>query len=370
MSDTREKVRSWWTKNILMSGKQEFEKPGYVLEKINESSQPDYIRDVLLPESFFSELETEVSDKKGEELYRSGKEFGYQYSALMDLPQLQDPGSPSKRFKTMVYFLVRFIEGSYAGSIDYETDLEKKSFWMKMDDYVVCRKSGVGLLFSTGGVAGIWSYMMNDSSIEAVQTTCQGRGDEICRVKAMPRAEIESSTHDVEVSAEEIDLSSSYWEMNRPRELRFSDTSLRDLLDVGFFDYPGGKIVHGSEGFVFVLPKLVYMLEDRIDDEVMFEKAFDSGARLAEGETERELASFLSSYLAGTGWGDTRIKSRDPWKVESNLFPWTSEVTETSLPVFRGLVSGLISGFCDQRVELALEEKDERTEGFTVKLSG
>jgi len=51
-----------------------------------------------------------------------------------------------------------------------------------MKDYIVCRKNGRGEIFSEGGIAGIWSYVCQDPTIEAVQIKCQGREDKWCEV--------------------------------------------------------------------------------------------------------------------------------------------------------------------------------------------
>jgi len=58
-----------------------------------------------------------------------------------------------------------------------------------MKDYIVCRKNGRGEIFSEGGIAGIWSYVCQDPTIEAVQIKCQGRGDPECEVIAAPYKE-------------------------------------------------------------------------------------------------------------------------------------------------------------------------------------
>ncbi|MFB6204340.1 MAG: hypothetical protein ABEJ75_01710 [Candidatus Nanohaloarchaea archaeon] len=369
----KDRLVSWYIKKILIPGQQEIDEPGFLTKEMKGA---EFNRDVLLPESIFINIEEAADTENAKSsLYGVGKSFGYRLATISNLTQFD--GENEKKFKRFADFFVKYIESTYSAGMEYEIDLGDKLFQLQAEDYVVCRESGSGQILGSGGIAGIWSYMMQDSSIEGAHTQCEGRGEESCKFVCAPEAYLENLGADAfssEIDGEKVEPSNDYESYNRVRETTYAQNSLQDLLDVGFFDYQGGKISHKDDRHILCDTGLPYLLGEVMaanhDENMLFESAFSYGKSLAGREQDREPEQFITEYLSATGWGDTKIREKDGgYEVTAYLFPWTKFWEETSFPLYRGLVSGLLSGFKDREVRLENVEKDTKGRGFTVKVS-
>lgn len=369
----KDKVVSWFTKNLLMPEIEVIDNPGYILMK--SARKQGYKRQVMMSESILAEIEDRAYEKDRENLlYSVGKKFGWRFTSMYNPPSIDDVSE--KKFRRQVYFTVRFVGATYASDVDHEVDLETKKFELEAKNFVVCRNNGKGLLLLEGGIPGVWGYMLRDENIEAVKTECEGRGDEKCKVVSGPKGILENEHSDIfsETDLSNLGISKSYSKFNQKKETRYSEHSFRDFIDNGFFDYEKGIINHGEERYFLCEASLPYLLgsemRDETSNEIVFDSAFKHGTKIAEQNSERKGEKFITEYLSACGWGDTRIKQRDgEYVVEAFLFPWTKFWEETSFPLYRGLVSGLLSGFADREVRLEDVEKDTKGRGFTVIVS-
>lgn len=366
----KDKVVSWFTKNLLMPEIEVIDNPGYLLMK--SAGKQGYKRQILMSESLLADLEDSAFEKdRQDQLYSVGKKFGWRFTSMYNPPSIEDVSE--KKFLRQVYFTVRFVGATYASEVDHSVDLEKRRFTLEAENFVVCRKNGRGLLLLQGGIPGVWGYMLRDQNIEAVKTACEGRGDEKCVVVSGPGESLETNSDGLfsETGMEGLEISRSYSKMNQRRETQYTENSFRDFIDNGFFEYTGGIIKHGEERYFLCEASLPYLLGSEMDDEVSTEIIFDSamshGRKIAEQNSDRSAEKFITEYLSACGWGDTRIKKKDGrYVIQAFLFPWTKFWKETEFPLYRGLVSGLLSGFEDREVRLENVEKDMKGRGFTV----
>ena len=99
----------------------------------------------------------------------------------------------------------------------------------------------------------------------------------------------------------------------------------------------------------------------------MFDVSFDYGKSLAE-ESKQELnnhtalgsaESFITNYMSALGWGDILVmKKSRKYTVVSNYFPWTKWAKNIKFIMFRGIISGLLSGFLNKKITLKKFQTD------------
>ena len=184
----KDAVFTWFIQNILSPNIENINNPGFVVTSFSEKGKETYLRDIFVEDKLFEAIENKVAEKYGEKgkqtLYSAGKKFGYIYSSLSNFAQLK--GDNVKEVNDFIYFLVRYVTTIYAKEATYQVDLLKKSFTIYLDNYVVCHNNGKGYLMTSGGIAGIWAYVINDKKVEGIQIKCQGTGDQKCIVDVKP----------------------------------------------------------------------------------------------------------------------------------------------------------------------------------------
>jgi len=179
----KDKIINWYLRNIYFPKFEIIDNPAFICERVGQRKDI-YLREILLNENFIINLENSLK-KEDKTLYSIGKKFGYSYSNLSKFINISS--ATKNNILQSAYFLVRYIEAiSSYGKLTHKINYSKRLFKLKMKDYIVCSKNGLGYIFSEGGIAGIWSYVMQDLNIEAVQPKCQGRGDKECLVIAAP----------------------------------------------------------------------------------------------------------------------------------------------------------------------------------------
>ena len=174
----QDKIVTWFLQNVIIPRQEIIDKPGFLVTTISEKNQKAYMRDLLLSEGFFEKLEKRVVDQYKDlgrqTLYSAGKKFGYIYAELSRFPQINRV--KDRDLENFIFFLVRYIEGTYASDATHELDLKNKTFKIKLKNYIVCRHDGIGLVMTDGGIAGIGAWLYNDTSVEGVQTKCRAGG--------------------------------------------------------------------------------------------------------------------------------------------------------------------------------------------------
>jgi len=373
-----DRILSWFLRKAIIPRTIRLDIPGFIVERVESENN---IRNMLLPEALIGNIERRIVDKAGQEgaqrLYSVGKRFGYRHALISRLPVWEGQSAFQKRkFLSAAHFVIKYIGSVYSSDIREVIDLEAKKLTIRANNFVVCRHNGLGLLLTSGGVAGIWACAMNDHTVEGVQTACQGRGDAHCEVVCAPSAELKREGHKVyhERRVTHLALDERYRDFNRPRKLEYAETSAQDMINLGVFRYEGGVLSLGDERHFVCGASLVYMLEeefasDREVGRVLRETAYEQGRRIGTAAGRRDYRRFVPEYLASCGWGDTLVSESARLKLRVNFFPWTKWTDDATFTIFKGLVEGMLSELRQKRTKFRAVYGDTKAGWLTLQTS-
>ncbi len=353
-------IMSWFIRNIVIPRTEIIDCPGFIVLKLSEKGKKTYLRELFFPEGLLADLEkkvvSEAGDKGGQALYSAGKKFGFRFASTSNYPVVSK--SSQRELKNFLYMFLRYMESTYAHRLDCKVDFRQRKYTMTMDKYIVCNKNGIGLILTGGGSAGVWAYMQEDPTIEGVQTKCQGRGADKCQVVCTPLKNLRS-TYNGKIFAEKdmsnLGLSGEYAHINEIRPTSYAKESLKNLLDSGFFKSKEGVIIRNSERYFLCESSLFYLSERELEkvglSDLTFQVSFDFGKRIAKNESSTNYANFITDYLSALGWGDVILLRDDSsYKVLSAYFPWCRFSESSNYLIYRGLLSGMVSGFTKKDV--------------------
>jgi|WetSurMetagenome_2_1015567.scaffolds.fasta_scaffold16753_5 hypothetical protein len=350
----KDEIVSWFIRNLLLPKMEVIDKPGFIIT----SSGNIQLREILIPETLIIKLEQDIVKTFGEEgkqaLYSAGKKFGYAYASIANFPTVQN--TSAEKFKEFAYFLVRWVGTTYSRDIKQNIDIKSKIFELEMHDYIVCSKNGLGNIMSEGGVSGIWAYVICDRTVEGAQISCEGRGDECCRLISAPPEFLKAkgAKHYTEQNLISTKCSYEYKERNQIRDTNYCKDSLRTLINVGMFKYEHAMVEFKGERHFLIEASLVYILENELKklpngEHILFQTAFDYGKSLGKRIKQEHSVRFMMDYLSVTGWGDILVIKN---KVLSIYHPWLELSRTSNYTFFRGLASGLLSGLQDRDIIL------------------
>lgn len=356
----KDRIVSWFIQNIILPKHEVMDKPGFLITRVTDKHMTVSVRELFLPESFFENLEKRVVESYGDEgrqrLYSIGKKFGYTYSALSHFPVRSQ--NSQKDFEKSCYLLIRYISCMYAHEIKEAIHYADKEIDFAMDGFVICRNNGIGHIMTEGGIAGIWSYLNEDKTIEAAQTSCQGRGDKTCKVIAAPAKLLRSKKLKF-YTCEELRSPeyADYNKFNDIRPLKSAKNSLQQLINMGFFSYKKGSVEYNKDRYFLADSSIIYTLEDEIGKlknglDILFQAAFDFGKSLSESRSD-DYRGFIADFFPALGWGGIMATSEGgKVKVYAECFPWLENYAQHKYIVFRGMLSGALSGFLNREVLL------------------
>lgn len=355
----KDEILTWFLKNVYLPRLEIIDKPGFILV----SSGKIALRDIAFPEYIFIELEKRI---KGNILYSVGKTFGYNYALNTETPVIGNV--ERKKFLESFYFIVRYIESiSYGRNLKHTLDYENKIFEMRANDFIICSKNGLGRTIMEGTIAGFCCYAFSDKSIEGVQLKCQGRGDSECRLICAPSSTLKQRGIKFASSKniEDFSIDEKYLRINAERTTQFSKQSIKSLIDSGIFEYDHGTIDYNGERFFLCEASMMYCLETAIKKikgakKLLFDISFDWGKTVVSAELNgkskllssgKDCEQFISDFVPALGWGDIQIsKKSGRYEIISNYFPWTRMDRGVEYIMFRGILSGLLSGFLGRKV--------------------
>lgn len=357
----KDKIFAWYISNILLNKKELIDTKGFLITKFSKADISISLRELFLPENIFVEFEKKINEKIS---YAIGKKFGYYYSQSSFFPTLRE--EHENKISEFVDILIKYMEAIYADSIIHKIDYDKKIFSVKMKDYVICRKNGLGYLFSIGAIVGTWAWATTDKTVEAIQTKCQGRGDEECEVIAAPyKTLVNMGYKPIKCTdIEKIELGKGYEEFNKVRPTNWSKNSLKDLIDSGFFNYTHGQVTYKNERFFLCESSFMYILEKELKKvenglKILWDVSFDFGKRLTEISGKQDPCNFITDFFPALGFGDILVVTKKgKYEIIANYFPWMEMYKEIDFIMFRGILSGVISGFTGKKVELNKIDKD------------
>lgn len=267
--------------------------------------------------------------------------------------------SSTEEISKFAYLLVRYIEGTYAQQAEHEADVKNQRFIIYFDNYIVCRHNGIGHIMTEGGITGIWSYGMQNNSIEGVQLECQGRGNQRCIVVCAPDNEIQEKTKNVFRERDLIELKSdsTYKSLNEVQKTTYVKNSLKDLLNAGFFTYKKGILSYKDHRFFHCESHILYLLEQEIiklnnGEKTLFDACFEYGKSLGETYGKKDFEKFIPDFFSALGFGDILIINSDRLAIQFVFFPWTIFSKESKYIILRGIMSGVVSSITGKNILL------------------
>ncbi len=350
--------------------------PGFVIIESTNKFGRTYQRDVFIPESFISELESKIIAEYGDQgrffLYSVGKNFGWNYGKSFNIPNLQN--ALEIDVSQMAMFLSKFIGGTWAEKSEIvEMDLKNKYFEITFKNYVVCRYNGLGYLLNSGSIAGLWAWIVADFTIEGFQKECQGRKDAECRTICGPSEILDKLVKNLYKVTHKIETNSSlsnYTLYNKIRPIQFSKLTAKELITTNIVSYKNGIMTYNGERYLPIRIELLYLLESQIKnlpngEDVLFSVAYDCGIKIASNEKSIN-TKFMSDFMSFQGWGDLMITS-DLDKINIKYYPWHGLYSESKKHIFLGILSGFVSSFSGKKT--ILEIASESLDGGFVSLN-
>lgn len=357
-----DRIASSYIKHILLPKILKIDNPGFILEDFRPIGRDTLLRVIFMPETFMIYLEDRLKPKL---LYIIGKKFGYYYSQLSNLPNIvEEPDR--KRLSDFIYFYVKFVEGTQSGGLTCKFDLDEKLFQLRMKNYIVCSKNGKGFFLPLGGVAGIWAWIMQDPEIEAVQPYCQGRNNKNCLVIAAPYETLKKMRYKPIrfTKLEGIKIGHTYNILNKVKSTKWSTVSLKNMIDGDILKYRYGIATYKGERFFLCGLELIYILEKELQKvknglKILWNVSFDFGKRLSNISGKQDPCKFIMDFFPALGFGDILVlEKKGKYEVYVNYFPWLEWWKEIDFTMFRGMLSGVISGFTGKKIMLKEIEKD------------
>jgi hypothetical protein len=356
----KDRVVTWWIKNILLPQREIIDKPGFIATTFTEHKRTTYLREFFLSEQLFEFIENKIVEKYGDNgrqaLYSAGKKFSYLYCAMSRFPTIKN--SNKKEFSDFAYLFIRYMEGTYAKRATHEIDFDRRAFLISYDNYIVCRHNGLGHIMTEGGAAGTWAYVMQDKTLEGTHIECQGQGHTNCIIICAPIEELAKKNTNF---YKELDLpnptfDTKYESMNKIRDATYSSNSLKKLLDHGFFKYKEGILSYKTIRFFHCESHILYLLEQEISklpdgEKILFDICCDYGKLLQEVYGGRNYKKFIPDYYPALGFGDISVRDSNDLNITSVYYPWTIYSKDSNYIIFRGIMSGIISNSLNKKIE-------------------
>ena len=377
--DIKDNLVRLYIKRFVLPHALVFDRPGFIDFRISGKTSI-FARQLLVPESFFVELEKSVIENYGSEgkrvLYSIGKKFGYSFSQLGRFENIKD--TPPEKMKDQIMIVNKFIEGTYASQMNQDVDINKRTIVTYLKNFVICRKLGFDFFLATGGAAGVTAWMLQDKTIEGCYYDNQFNGnDHYCKVKCAPIEILKKDNfNDMFVETNLDDLNQDlkqYKEFNEETPITYTK-SFNDYLDSRVFNYENGIItlVQSNERFFLMEVSCIYILElglrQNSMDKNIFDIAFKAGITIL-GEITKNVQSTLE-LIAALGWGEALIfnKADNKIQVVINHFPWTNWYKEINFVIISGFISGIISKVYKREVRLGAPKTDMHNGYLTLIL--
>ncbi len=361
MVDLKNEFVKLYIKRFVIPKALIFDKPGFVDFKISGKTNV-FARQILMPESFFVNLEESIIKSYGKDgkvaIYSVGKKFGYSFAQLGKFENITELGN---KVKDWIIITSKFVEGTYASEITPTIDLENKTVDYSLKNFVIARKIGYDLFFSTGGTAGLVAWLLQDKTIECYSYDIKLNNQNIYeyKVKSGPKKTLEKF-----ITSEELFIETNLDNLNQNiseyiafnSEVVITSKSFSNFLDAGIFSYENGIITlkSSNERFFLMESSGMYLLESELKkrklDQSIFNIAYFAGKDMFGGIiTDSKSAADL---LTALGWGEVIIlNSNKNIQIIINHFPWTNWYKDIDFLIIRGFLSGILSKINNKNLE-------------------
>jgi hypothetical protein len=362
-------VKDFWVKKILMPKVFRMDIPGYVVGKFYTlEGQNAFVRNVFMPENFFSGLEFIVKRDLGPEglarLYAASKRFGYGFAALNKLPKMN--------VGMAVDLVTRFFESLYAEELKSTLDTKAKYVELHSKGLFVTRLSGGGESLTVGGWAGVCSYIFSDfNNMDCGVIKSGVEYDLVCSTdKLLDDRKIPHFTFQEKV--DQTDL--KYKQFNTPTiQSSQSKFSLSKLMETGLFSYQKGSLKFSLYDIRFapVEISLAYLYENYIEGKVIYEAAKTAFEDIGEHLKKQDnVYLFLANLFTVLGYGVVSItRSGDRIIINFDGFPWYPKCDSSSLPLVKGMVEGFLKGQKADKSDIDKTETSLLKDRFVISIT-
>jgi len=356
----KDRIVTWFIQYVIKPRREIIDKPGFIVTTFTEQGCITYLREIFLPEKLFEIIESMIVERYGDQgrqtLYSAGKKFGYLYSSMSNFPTVNTVST--KEFIDFAYNLMRYIEITFAEQANHEINLDEKMFTARFTDYVVCRHNGLGYILMEGGIAGIWSYALQDKSLEGIQLECQGKGNKNCYILCGHEKKIQEKTNKFfcERDLPEYKFDSMYKALNEIQPTKYTQMSMKKLLYAGFFEYIEGSFFYKKNRFFGCEAHILYLLEQEIiklnnGEQLLFDICYEYGKELQEIYGSTDYQKFIIDFFSALGFGEVRVVDFNPLAIVAKFFPWSVYSERSKYIIFRGILSGFISKATGQDIK-------------------
>jgi len=343
MVSTSDVVR-FFCKLIFLKIHREY--PGFIILSYDFKKVKIFERDIFLPEDFLADLEEEIVKKSGEqggeELYKVGKTFMWNYLKLVNVVPVSQWNELEKYCKEFeAYFTI-----ASATKIKHKLLENPPILELYIKDWIACRKNGLG--FTNTGMAAGLGFAIGEKRVEATQIECQGRGNEKCTVviglpenilKLYPSVKIYNypTVEDYKIG------DATYKIFNRVREVSnpFSLSHFREKDNICF-----------DTRHFYVEITFLHLLEYNIDEKILFNIAQITGSRIAKrmkGKSPQEVCNFLSA----TGFGEVNYYKLGKEEIVKILhYPYSCCLKNSNFPYICGFLSGAFSTLFGEEIRV------------------
>ncbi len=349
--DIKDKAVKFYIERYVIPKALILDKPGFVDFKISGKTEV-FARQILVPESFFINLERKIISGRGDAgrkiMYSLGKRFGYRFAQLGRFENITD--HPGEKVVKWVDIASKFVGGTYATDVSQTTDVTTKTVDYTLRNFVICEKLEYDYFLATGGAAGVVAWILQDPTIEGklYNSKFDSNGDHVCNVKCAPYDVLSQSFESdffKETNVDDLkpDLR-EYRAFNAEVNIKYKK-SFQSYLDAGLFKYKRGIIKYKEERFFLMEVSAIYLLEMLFskDKDLLFNTAFYVGNNLF-GEMERNSLETVLELLSALGWGEVLdFSTRTKKRIVINHFPWTKWYKEIEFSMVAGLLSGIFS---------------------------
>ncbi len=352
-----------YLKRFVIPGALVFNKPGFLDFKISGKTNV-YARQIFYPEDFFVEFESKMVSKFGDlgrqKMYSIGKKFGYRFAQSGKFENVKD--NPGDKIKDWIFITSKFVEGTYASSIEHVTDVKIPKTDYSLKKFTVLEKLGYEYIFATGGTAGMMAWIFQDPTVEVVLRDVNKISDLYeCTVTAAPYNYLKENYSSSELFKETnldglLENFQDYVKFNAQAQTSCSK-SFQTYLDFKFFDYEGGIVRFKDKRFFLFEVSGTYILELELKNsdnkeyvDLLFECAFDTGKSILSkfGKNQKDIFDVLSAL----GWGEVLpfSASSNEVKVLVNHFPWSKWYKEVDYIIMRGFLSGIVTEITGKKI--------------------
>jgi len=174
---------------------------------------------------------------------------------------------------------------------------------------------------------------------------------------------------------EKVEMSQEYKKFNEIRPTKWATKSLKNLIDSGIFEYKHGQVTYKGERFFLCEASFMYILEKELKKiknglKILWDCSFEFGKNLAKISGKQDPCKFITDFFSALGFGDILVlKKKGKYEITVKYFPWFNYEKEINFTVFRGILSGVISGFTGKEIVLKKIEKDTREGNLSLYIT-